>query len=273
MDNELLKKEESFHDDWADSIDIDSVMVDEFFESALAPENRYIFGKLGDLNDKSVLELGAGAGEASVYFAKKGANVVATDLSGGMLKVVEKLAEKHGVSVKTEKCSADSLPFADGSFDVVYAGNLLHHVDIAKTLAEAHRVLKNGGSFVSWDPLAHNPAINVYRRIATKVRTSDEHPLKMKELKIFKGIFGKENVSYHTAWFFTNFIFLKMYLIEKVDPNKERYWKRIYTHSHLYEKTYKKLEKADGGFLKIFPFMRRFCWNIIIICKKGENSQ
>ncbi|MDR0222134.1 MAG: class I SAM-dependent methyltransferase [Oscillospiraceae bacterium] len=272
MDSETVKKEETFHDGWAESINIDEVMVDEFFESPLAPENRYILEKLGDITGKSVLELGAGAGEASVYFAKKGALVTATDLSGGMLGVVGRLAEKHGVAVKTARCSADALPFADNSFDVVYAGNLLHHVDIKGALLEARRVLKDGGTFVSWDPLAHNPLINVYRKIATKVRTSDEHPIKMKELKIFKSVFGKDGVSFHTAWYHTNLIFLKMFLIERVDPNKERYWKRIYTHRELYEKTYKRLEKIDNAFLKVFPFFKRFCWNIVIVCGKGEKN-
>lgn len=268
MNKDLIEKEEMFHDNWADSMDINEIMVDAFFESALAPENRYILNGLGDLKDKKILELGSGAGEASVYFAKKGADVTATDLSNGMLLVVEKLAKKHETSLSTKQCSADVLPFENDSFDVVYAGNLLHHVDIRSVLVEAYRVLKKDGVFVSWDPLAHNPIINLYRKIAIEVRTDDEHPIKMKELKTFKEIFGKKNVSRHMTWFFTNYIFIKMFLFEKVDPNKERYWKRIYTKQNRYEKTYKRLERLDSAFLKCFPFLKRYCWNIVIIAKK-----
>ena len=78
------------------------------------------------------------------------------------------------------------MPFPDSTFDVVYAANLLHHVDIEETLIEAKRILKPDGVFVSWDPLAHNPVINIYRRLAMGVRTEDEHPLKMKEIAFFK---------------------------------------------------------------------------------------
>ncbi|GMO25124.1 MAG: hypothetical protein Pg6A_12370 [Termitinemataceae bacterium] len=266
MGNITLIKEEAFHDEWADSIDINTVMVDESFECATAPENRFIMQKLGDISGKKILELGAGAGEASVYFAKKGADVTATDLSGGMLQVVTRLAAKYGVSVKTEKCASDALPFANNSFDIVYAANLLHHVDIAKTIKEAHRVLKPGGCFISFDPLAHNPIINIYRRLASGVRTPDEHPIKMKQLAMFKETFG--NISFHTTWLFSNLIFVKMFFIEKIDPNKERYWNRKITRYSLYEKLYIRLEKFDRIFLKVFPFMRRYCWNIVIFCSK-----
>ena len=80
IDNKILDKEESFHDDWARSIQPHEVMVDEFFEACTAPENRLIMKKLGDVSGKKILELGAGLGEASVYFAKRGAEVIATDI-------------------------------------------------------------------------------------------------------------------------------------------------------------------------------------------------
>lgn len=80
MDNKILEKVENFHDDWAKSINIDEVMVDEFFEACTSPENRLILNRLGNLEGKKILELGCGAGEASVYFAKKGALVTATDI-------------------------------------------------------------------------------------------------------------------------------------------------------------------------------------------------
>jgi ubiquinone/menaquinone biosynthesis C-methylase UbiE len=265
---ELLKREEDFHDDWADSINIDEVLVDEFMEACTAPENRWLTEKIGDIKGLRILELGCGAGEASVYFAKKGANAVATDLSGGMLRVVEQLAAKHGVTVETKKSSADEIDFPDASFDVVYAANLLHHVDIEKCLIEVNRVLKPGGRFLSWDPLAHNPAINIYRRQAMEVRTEDEHPIKWSQIKLFKKHFSK--VEYKTTWFFTLWIFIRFKFFEKVDPNKERYWKKIINEHKRLEKQYLRLERRDKWFLKIFPFFKRWCWNISFVCVKGE---
>lgn len=263
---QIFQKEELFHDEWADSIKINEVLVDESFEVCSSPENRLIIKKLGNLQGKKILELGCGAGEASVYFAKKGADVTATDISIGMLRVVERIAEKHNVSVKTKQSVSHRIEFENETFDIVYAANLLHHVDIEDTVKEANRVLKKGGIFVSWDPLAHNPAINVYRRMATEVRTDDEHPLRMKDLKIFKSYFS--TVEYDATWLFTLWIFIRFYIIERIDPNKERYWKKIITDHRRIEKTYLRLERLDSIVLALFPFLKRYCWNIVIFSVK-----
>jgi ubiquinone/menaquinone biosynthesis C-methylase UbiE len=262
----ILDREEVFHDQWADSINIDNVIVDEFFEASTSPENRIIIKKIGDIKDKNILELGCGAGEASVYFAKKGAEVTAVDISQRMLDVVQNLAKKHDVTLSTKQSYSDNIDFADETFDIVYAANLLHHVDIESTLKEASRVLKKGGLFVSWDPIAHNPLINIYRRMATEVRTEDEHPIEMKQLKMFLKYFS--SVETEATWLFTLWIFLKFYFIDRVHPNEERYWKKILLEHKQLEKLYYRLENLDKLFLKTFPFFKRFCWNIVIIAKK-----
>lgn len=263
---EILKKEKEFHNEWAASVDINNIAIDEFFEACTAPENRMILHKLGDLKDKKLLDLGCGLGESSVYFAKKGARVIACDISEGMLNVAKQLAKKHNVNIDTLNSYSDKLEVDNETLDIVYAANLLHHVEIESTLKEVKRVLKKNGIFVSWDPLAHNPLINIYRKMATEVRTEDEHPLKINDIRIFKKYFKK--VSYETTWFFTLWIFLKFYLIEKVDPNKERYWKKIINEQKRLEKTYYTLEKLDKLVLSFLPFLKRYCWNIVIFAEK-----
>ncbi len=266
LDDDHINREAAFYDEWADTIDVNSVKVDEFFEACTAPENRYILKQVGSLKGKKVLDLGCGMGDSSVYFAKKGASVVATDVSEGVLKIVHRVAKAHHTSLKTQIVDAEKLPFEEGTFDFVYAANMLHHVDPEKTIKEAARVLKKGGYLASWDPLAYNPLINIYRRIATKMRTEDETPMKMNIIKIFRKHFG--SVKYTATWFFTLWIFIKFYLIDRIDPNKEKYWKKIiYDHKKL-EKSYNFLEKFDRGFLKLLPFMKRFCWNLVVVAKK-----
>ena len=264
--NDIFEREEAFHDKWATSVDVDSILVDESFESCTTPEGRQIKEWLGDLSGKSLLDLGSGLGEGAVYFAKQGANVTAADLSGEMLEVVKRLATLHNVTVATQKCPADDIPVADNTFDVVYSGNLLHHVDIASTLKEAHRVLKPGGIAVFTDPLVHNPLIQIYRRMAQDVRTEDEHPLSMKQVDMFRSKFS--TVKYDCFWFFTLWIFLRFLLVEHVNPNKERYWKKIITENKRLEPIYTPLEKLDRAFLNRFPYFKRFCWNIVIFCVK-----
>ncbi len=267
MKDKILENERNFHNEWASKVEIDEIAVEDFFEASTAPENRLILRYLGDLKGKKLLDLGCGLGESSVYFALKGAEVTACDISEGMLEITRKLSQKRNVNVKILQAFSDNLKaLADETYDIVYAGNLLHHVDIDKSLKEIVRVLKKNGKFVSWDPLAHNPLINIYRKIATEVRTEDEHPIRMEDIKLFKKYF--KVVNYETTWFLSLWIFLKFYIIERVDPNKERYWKKIIKEHKRLEKEYLFLEKIDKKLLSVFPFLKRYCWNIIFYCQK-----
>src|SRR3954463_3189042 len=125
---ELLERERSFHDRWAASIDVDGIKVADYFEACTAPENRFILRHLGDVAGKRLLDLGCGAGENSVYFSLQGAQCVATDYSPGMVEKALSLARANGVAIEGRTMNALELEFADNTFDVVYAANLLHHL-------------------------------------------------------------------------------------------------------------------------------------------------
>ena len=259
-------REERFHDEWAASVDVEQIPVDESFQACTAPECRWIARQLGDVAGRRVLDLGCGMGEAAVYFAKLGADVTAADLSSGMLGVVQRLAARHNASVRTAKCCATDTALPDAAFDVVYAGNLLHHVEVEPTLREVHRILKPGGVFVCWDPLKHNPLINIYRRLASGVRTEDEHPLAMKEIRAFRRIF--RNVRYECFWLLAQWIFLRFFLIERVSPNRQRYWKKIITEHRRLEPIYRRWARLDEWVLRALPFLKRYCWNVAVVCEK-----
>lgn len=266
MQEETLKKERQFHDAWASTIDVDGIRVKDYFEACTAPENRFILKQLGDITGKKLLDLGCGAGENSVYFAKKGALCVATDYSPGMVEVALKLAETNGVKIEGCTANAMELEFPDNTFDIVYASNLLHHLPEPKlAIREMHRVLKPGGKACFWEPLKHNPVINVYRRMATKVRTEDETPLDINIVKFVNSLYSE--VAYDTFWLATLWIFLRFYLIERVHPNKERYWKKIIIEQARLEPEYRRLENLDN-LLKKLPGMKRFAWNLAVVARK-----
>lgn len=266
MLDETLEKERRFHDAWAAAIDVDGIRVADYFEACTAPENRFILRQMGDIQGKLLLDLGCGAGENSVYFAKKGARCVATDYSPGMVDVALKLAAANGVTIEGRTANAMALNFPDNTFDLVYASNLLHHIPDPKiALKEMHRVLKPGGKACFWDPLKHNPVINVYRRMATAVRTDDETPLDINIVNYIKALFSE--TAYDTFWIATLWIFLRFYLIERVDPNQERYWKKIIIEQERLALSYQRLEQVDKVLKKI-PLIKRLAWNIAVVATK-----
>lgn len=263
---DILKKEREFHDRWAATIDVDGIRVRDYFEAPTAPENRFILQHLGDLRGKSLLDLGCGAGENSVYFARQGANCVASDCSPGMVQTAQKLAAANGVQLEGRVIDAMAIDFPDNCFDVVYASNLLHHIpDVSVTLREMHRVLKPGGKACFWDPLTHNPVINVYRRMASAVRTEDEHPLDIGIVGEIESRFSR--VEWDTFWLATLWIFLQFYLVERVHPNEDRYWKKIIRERDRLEATYRRLETFDR-WLKRIPGMKRMAWNLAVVATK-----
>jgi SAM-dependent methyltransferase len=92
-----------------------------------------------------VLEVGCGWGELAEWIAREtGAEVVAVDLS---LRMVQLTAER---GIEASVADVQSLPFENGTFDVVVAAWMLYHVpDLARGLAEIARVLRPGGTFVA----------------------------------------------------------------------------------------------------------------------------
>lgn len=101
--------------------------------------------------------------------------------------------------------------------------------------------------------------------MATFVRTEDETPLDINIVKFVESRFAQ--TTYDTFWLATLWIFLQFYLIEKVDPNKERYWKKIIIEQARLKPQYQRLEKLDV-ILKKIPLMKRFAWNLAVVATK-----
>jgi 2-polyprenyl-3-methyl-5-hydroxy-6-metoxy-1,4-benzoquinol methylase len=255
--------EEVFHDEWAASTDVTQIDVRQMNEACTAPEMRFLTRALGDLKGRTLLDVGCGLGEASVYFALRGADVTASDISPGMCDAARRLAEHNGVKIKTHVSASEDLGFsADTKFDVIYTGNTLHHVDIAATMPLLLKHLKPDGVFVSWDPVAYNPAINYYRRNAMEVRTEDEHPLRLADIRAVRSHFKESRIAWF--WLSTLLIFIIMKFVQRRDPNKERYWKKVVEEADQWAWLYWPLEELDRLLLHI-PFLRPLCWNVVIV--------
>jgi SAM-dependent methyltransferase len=254
--------ETRFHDLWALSTPLDQIAVREAFEAPTAVENRAILGLMGDLKGRRLLDVGAGLGESSVYFALLGADVTAVDISPGMVECAVALGKVHGVEILGVVQSGEELDVPENHFDIVYIANTIHHVtDKAGLFRQLQRALKPGGRFFSYDPLAYNPVIEMYRRMATKVRTEDEAPLSFRDVALARKYFA--NVQHREFWILTLTLFLKYYLIDRVHPNSDRYWKRILRETSESLWWWTPLERVDRLLTRI-PLIRRLGWNMVM---------
>ena len=265
--NEARRKREAEHHDRAGlDTELSDVLVDETFTAITAQENQYILGRFGDVRGLTILDFGSGMAEGGIYFAKLGARVVAMDVSEVQLEMAHKLAAHHGVQIETRLVTSDRLPAADGEFDRVYGSGVLHHVPHDTAVPELARVMKPDAVGCFLEPLPYNPLINVYRKIASAVRTPDERPLSMEDIERLGGQFAQ--VEHREFWLSTLLVFFKFLLWDRVNPNKERYWKKIYTDASSLERLVRPLRRLDDALLDRFPPLGRMCWTTVITLSK-----
>src|SRR5260221_4896310 len=108
----------------------------------------WVLDKISWRGDEHVLDVGAGPGNYfdAIHARVPNGEVVAGDLSIGMARI----AAAHGGPKTILNLDAESLPFADRTFDVVLANHMLHHVpDVDAALSEFRRVLKGDGCMVA----------------------------------------------------------------------------------------------------------------------------
>ncbi len=262
--------EQEFHDRWAQGIDVGGLLVRESFEASTAMENRFAFESLSPVAGKKILDLGCGAGETSVYFALNGAVVDALDISPKMVAVARRLAEKHGVLLNLHAGVAEKLPFADCSFDLVFANGVLHHVDLIPALKEIRRVLKPGGKAAFIEPLKHNPVIGLYRHLAAENRTPTEFPLGFGDFDRVRSVFSK--LQHREFWLLTLYLFIHFFIVERVSPGKVRYWKKVIEDADKYQFLFGPLKRLDDVLLRRIPWLGRYCWNTVLVAEKESSS-
>jgi demethylmenaquinone methyltransferase/2-methoxy-6-polyprenyl-1,4-benzoquinol methylase len=106
----------------------------------------------------TVLDVGAGTGDLSFAAAARGAEVVALDLSPGMLAVLARRSTgAQRERIRALVGTAESLPLPDASVDRIVTGFTVRNVgDLGRAFAEFRRVLRPGGRAVVLE-LSHPP--------------------------------------------------------------------------------------------------------------------
>jgi SAM-dependent methyltransferase len=120
---------------------------------------RKVLGSRLDRGFERSLEIGAGTGYFSLNLLQAGAvgHATCTDISPGMVRTLATNAARLGLDVRAARADAESLPFADGSFDLVLGHAVLHHLpDLDRAFEEFARVLRPGG----WIVFAGEPSRN-----------------------------------------------------------------------------------------------------------------
>jgi ubiquinone/menaquinone biosynthesis C-methylase UbiE len=106
------------------------------------------------LEPSSALDLGAGTGKLTRLLVERFQHVFALEPLKGMRILLESLVTRAQVVAGT----AEDIPLADASIDVVFSADAFHWFDGAKALAEIERVLRPRGALVLMWNEPHRPS-------------------------------------------------------------------------------------------------------------------
>jgi ubiquinone/menaquinone biosynthesis C-methylase UbiE len=217
--------------------------VEKFYEIAPSSRRRYRERVLSAAEEGTrVLEYGCGEGGYAFALAAEGASVTGIDISEVRIEHARERSEGLA-GLSFEVMNAERLEFPDDTFDLICGAAILHHLDLDLALAEVSRTLKERGEALFLEPLGHNPAINLYRRLTPAYRTADEHPLLMRDLQLAHRYFGRVEAEY--------FHFVVLLATPFGRSARGRRWARS-------------LDRFDHALMRRFPFMRRYAWMVVL---------
>ncbi len=242
-----IDREQRFHDErFAD--DTTRAATLKYYRAARAAASTYRRTIAGLGRDAEVLEYGCGPGSAAWDIAETGGRVTGIDISPVAIDQAKREADDREVTnCQFLVMNAEELEFDDNSFDLVCGSGILHHLELEAAHRELARVMRPGGTAVFFEPLGHNPFINLYRRLTPAMRTEDEHPLTTSDLEGAKCWFGTVEADFHV---------LTALLASPVSHTR---WGRCLASV---------LGRLDRLVFRLLPVSRRWAW--IVVLTLGE---
>ncbi len=189
-----LQREKRFHDKtFADDL---RQATAKYYEVAQSSRTAYTNLLKGYGSGQRALEYGCGPGSSAFLLAQRGVEVTGIDISDAAIERAREFESQKKLGVHFQLMNAEELAFGDGSFDLVCGSGILHHLHLKRALSELARVLSPGGKGIFLEPLGHNLLIDLYRRATPHLRTKDEHPLLVSDLKMISSYFPNLEVRY-----------------------------------------------------------------------------
>ncbi|NOR44516.1 MAG: methyltransferase domain-containing protein [Candidatus Delongbacteria bacterium] len=240
-DIDRIEREKNFHDNRFGGADDERHSARKYYSINKHQEAKFVDVISSLCNNKNLLEYGCGSGEKSLQWQKFGAKVTGIDISPEGIKKAKKIDAKSEYHAEYFVMNAENTEFDDSTFDIVVGKGIIHHLSLEKSYSELSRILKSNGHIVFIEPLGHNPFVNLYRMLTPKMRTKDEHPLKIKDIELLRKYFNNVEADYFSL--FTLFAV-------------------PFRNLSIFNKICNFLRNIDQLIFKL-PFIKRYAWTVI----------
>ena len=142
-----MNRNEILNDFYSNSCDEESRLLSRHGQVEFLTTINYIDKFLN--NNSKILEVGAGTGRYSLYYADKGYNVTAIEYVEHNVEILKSKIKDNMNIVAEQGDAIDLSRFSDNTFDVTLVLGPLYHLyeddDINKAISEAIRVTKKDG--------------------------------------------------------------------------------------------------------------------------------
>jgi SAM-dependent methyltransferase len=239
IEKQRIERERSFHN-WVFS-EKGRSSVGKFYSIADVSQSYYSECILAR-GAHDVLEIGCGRGSVASFLARD-VSFTAIDISDVAVQETAEVARANGIAGSCLLMNAEETAFADNSFDLICGTGILHHLNLEKACAEMRRILRPDGCAVFIEPLGHNPLINMFRKLTPQIRSVDEHPLLMKDMRDVRSHFAQVDLRY--------FCLLSLAAVPF------RQWK-------VFPAMKNTLEWADSSLFRALPGTGRYAWQMVM---------
>ena len=243
--------------DWKSAAAAGDAAWERARDTFLAPATRDGVESLGDLNGRRLLELGSGQGHGAWHLAQRGADVVGLDLSDRRCAVAAGRVPDADGRARFCAGSAEHLPFADGSFDRIFARDVLMYADPANIARECERVLAPGGRAVFVESMAGPWPLRWFRAVTSprEYRSFTRH-LGWSELRGFGA--PLRSSSAHPYYLLSLAAFFCLFVLKS---------------DRLHRWLLALLHPLDAVLLRWFPGLSTLAWRAtVVLDKKGSGE-
>jgi SAM-dependent methyltransferase len=267
---DILRAEANYHDQVARKVVVDKALVNRL-RSATHPEEwicplsgrlkKDFAALLSPVKGKKVLVYGCGTDDAPGFFACRGAQVTAIDISPVSVAVQAKiLAQLGSSSCEARVSDAQHTPFPDSSFDLIYGNAILHHLDTESAAREIFRLLKPGGTVIFREVQLGGSFLRLFRLLTPNARTRDEHPLVEADYRIYRAIFHGLSVS---TYVLSAIPFAGAHRLYNTLAAKLGLWRMAEPKG-----LYRKCDSLDHLLLRNFPSLQKKAWLCLMYAQK-----